>query len=162
MTGKKLTREDLTLVSDFSRSQYPYAHVIPFEDHLDGADRQDKRQALIGALRLAGVRDYKIFDNYYDAELRLRTEEEFDRVSVALRPDGIIEQGFAIAPEGYDFRKLKHHRHVLQRIISKTPLVGQVHIDVDREERALVVIAKNKHAYLGFRILMDEGPSLSF
>ena len=162
MTGKKLTREDLTLVSDFSHAAYSYAHIIEFEDHLDSVERQIKKRTLDDAVFLAGIHDYKLFETYYQVELRLRNEDDFDRASVAMQPDGMIEQGFAFAPEGYDFRKLKHHCNKLQSIVRKTPLVGEVYIDVDREERALVVVAHNKRAYLGFRSLMSDAPVLNF
>ncbi len=162
MPGKKLTRDDLTLVSDFSIGLYPYAHKILFDDHLSSAERQFKRLVMERALSLASIRNYKIFDNYYDIELRLLNEDDWDRINVALSPDGKIEHGFAFAPEGYDFRKLKHHGRKIQESVRKTHLVGQVYIEADREERALIVIAHNKGAYLGFRSLIADKLDLNF
>lgn len=156
--GKTSSRDHLQLVSSFSDAAYPYYMNAALENPYDGAELYNKKQRLESAAQMAGVSDYKIFSSSFDVSLHLLNEDDFDMVSVAMRPDGEIEQRFAFAPEGYDFRKLKNRCNKLQNIVRKTSLVGQVYLDVDREEKSIVVIADNKHAYLGFRRLLSDTP----
>ncbi|MFA5591979.1 MAG: hypothetical protein WC989_01520 [Micavibrio sp.] len=154
--GIKNNAGHLKLVSSFSYEAYPYQFEKLLENPYDGNEIFCLKNGFERAARMAYINDYKVFESSFAVAAYVRTEDEFDRMRIALGPETAFKDHYLVAPEGYDFRKLKHRRHRMQNLISKTALRGQIHLDVDRQERSIVVFAQNKKAYIGFRVLMDE------
>ena len=146
----------LKIVSSFSSASHPYSHTEDLKTPYDGTEIVHTETRLRQALYIASVDDYKLFKSTHDVSIHMRTVEEFERVSVALRPDQPYEEPFLTAPEGYALRKLKKRRTSLQEIIDSTELKGRVSLGIDRKQKSIVVVADDKYAYLGFRAMMEK------
>lgn len=157
----------LKLVESFSDADYPYTVTINPREHnkiLDeyyfdaysSAPMQSSRQKVLNALNLAGVKDYRLFEQQNKLKLHLKTEEALHNLQIAMSwKDTIsysIEHDLSTIPRRILKKRCAHAAHILD----ENNLRGRFYIEVNRPENSIKIITYDKDAFFKTRRLKPE------
>lgn len=135
----------LRLVDAFSPDTYPFAIFSNIENPHNPGERNVAMERLHQAAHIAGIDDYKLFDEGPRLSFNLRTERDYSKAQVAMQPGkmALIARYY----EGSVPHELVQTRCEKAIKILEEILPGKILIMHEPEERAVALKGQDKASY---------------
>lgn len=152
----------LRLVKSFSDESYPYPLKLPLADPLDVPDRASHKNALQQAIRLAGVKDYTLSEDFDALRVKLRTEKDRENIEIALRAGTGPYTHIQELPDGHiDPYYVQDDCETLQIIADEeTDLAGKINVIFDSAAKRVIIAAADVGTYFAFQKFAAKVPTL--
>lgn len=138
-----MDKPHLRLVSAFSHESYPWRMHRKLQDPLDISERQRATEIFRHAASVAGIGDYKIFEEHAVVTFSLRTTRDFLNATVGMQPGNMaVLLAEYNAPHRIVKKRCAHASKVMNEI-----LPGKISFMIDTESQIAVIRATDKASY---------------
>lgn len=150
----------LSVASEYSAADYPYSFTDRLANVKDHIARAHSLTAMRGAANMAGITDYKLFEEYDGNAIYLRDFRDVRRYKIATQPgDGVMGEFFT-AEHTCDVRKLKRICNTLQKMTDKAGFGDAILFELDRRARCIYYQAESKRAYFAFDDFVEQNRAI--